>query len=114
MSNTTIYSREFLRGYREQQRRQMVDHHIGQWIGDILTAAQRGDLEYSFSIDGWRTMIERSFRASRAPADVPTNEEIAEGLLRKFPGCDVTITQDWVDVRPGARELQTRITVSWK
>ena len=114
MSNTQIYSREFLRGYQDQFRRQMVDQHISQWVGDILTAAQTGALEWSCNMAHWRNKLERFARMTHPPQYVPTNEDIAEGLLRKFPDCDVTISEVWVDIRPGARELQTRVTVSWK
>jgi hypothetical protein len=114
MSNTTIYSREFLRGYRDQHRRQTVDYHINRWAGEVLAKAQEGCMEWSCNIGTWRGEQERSSRRAHPPTYVPTNEDLVEGFLRKFPDCDVTISQDWVDIRPGARELQTRITVSWK
>ena len=114
MDNTT-YSREFLQGYKDEYRRKMVDNHINRWAGDILTMAREGHTEWSCDIGAWRRGQDRSCLArSHSPIYVPTDADIAEGFLRKFPGCDVTISQDWVDIRPGARELQTRVTVSWK
>ena len=114
MSDTTTYSREFLRGYRDQHRRQMVDNHVKCWASDILTSAQQGKMEWSFNIGKWRQEQERSGFRTHPPTYVPTDADIAEGLLRKFPDCDVEISESWVDTRPGNRELQTRITVSWK
>jgi hypothetical protein len=114
MSNTT-YSREFLQGYKDEYRRKVVDQIISQWTGEILTKAQQGCMEWSYDIGAWRRGQDRScLSKSHSLTYVPTDADIAEGFLRRFPGCDVTFSEDWIEVRTGTRELQTRITLSWK
>jgi hypothetical protein len=114
MSNTT-YSREFLQGYKDEYRRKVVDQIINQWTGEILTKAQQGCMEWSYDIGAWRRGQDRScLSKSHSLTYVPTDADIAEGFLRRFPGCDVAFSEDWIEVRTGTRELQTRITLSWK
>ena len=113
MSNTT-YSREFLQGYKDDYRRKIADAHIDQWTGDILRKARDGHTEWSYDIGAWRRTQEQSAMRTYPPTYVPANEEIAEGFMRKFPRCDVVFAEDWVEVRPGTRELQTRVILSWK
>jgi hypothetical protein len=113
MSNTT-YSREFLKGYKDECNRKTVDAWVSNWSGEILTKAREGHTEWSCDIGAWRRGQERSVRMTHLPAYVPTDADLAEGFLRKFPGCDVVFSEDWFEVRTGTRELQTRITLSWK
>jgi hypothetical protein len=112
--NNTTYSREFLQGYKDEFNRKTVDYHVNRWAGEILTKAQQGCTEWSCNIGTWRGEQERSSRMTQPPTYVPTNEDLAEGFLRKFPGCDVVFAEEWFEVRKGTRELQTRVTVSWK
>jgi hypothetical protein len=127
MSNTTIYSREFLRGApdakrREEERcrREQVDYAVTQISKLILKDAEMGKTEWELNLGQLRNgsmrgpfgHLSQELRPLRTSEF--DDEEIVEGFRRKFPDCDVTISQDWVDVRPGARELQTRVTVSWK
>jgi hypothetical protein len=119
MSNTT-YSREFLRGAQdakrrdeERCRREQVDYAVNQTSKLILKDAEMGKTEWELNLGqpNNRTLPQelRHLRMSGF-----NDEEIVEGFRRKFPDCDVNVSQDWVDTRPGSRELQTRITVSWK
>jgi hypothetical protein len=117
MSNTT-YSREFLRGAadakrREEERcrREQVDYAINQASKLILKDAEIGKTEWELNL-GQRGSLPQELRHLRMSGF--NDEEIVEGFRRKFPDCDVNVSQDWVDIRPGSRELQTHITVSWK
>jgi hypothetical protein len=120
MSNTTIYSREFLRGApdakrREEERcrREQVDCAINQASKLILKDAEMGKTEWELNLGQPKNRaLPQELRHLTMSGF--KDEEIVEGFRRKFPDCDVTMSQDWVDIRPGTRELQTRVTVSWK
>ncbi len=118
MSNTT-YSREFLRGAadakrREEERcrREQVDYAINQTAKLILKDAEMGKTEWELNLGQPNNRLPQELRHLRMSGF--NDEEIVEGFRRKFPDCDVNVSQDWVDIRPGSRELQTRVTVSWK
>ncbi len=126
MSNTT-YSREFLRGAQdakrrdeERCRREQVDYAVNQTSKLILKDAEMGKTEWELNLGQLRN---GSMRGPFGPLPQEIrrlgmsdfdDEEIVEGFRRKFPDCDVNVSQDWFEVRKGTRELQTRITVSWK
>ncbi len=126
MSNTT-YSREFLRGARdakrrdeERCRREQVDCAINQASRLILKDAEMGKTEWELNLGQLRNGSMRG-PFGPLPREIRQlgmsdfdDEEIVEGFRRKFPDCDVNVSQDWFEVRKGTRELQTRITVSWK
>ena len=47
------------------------------------------------------------------PPYIVTPADILEGLKAKFPGCDVELHEEWVDVRPGVREHRSGIRIDW-
>jgi hypothetical protein len=120
-------SREFLRGAQdakrqeeERCRREQVDHAINQASKLILKDAEMGKTAWELNLGQLKNGTMRGSFGS-LPQELRQlgmsgfeDEEIVEGFRRKFPDCDVNVSQDWVDTRLGVRELQTRITVSWK
>jgi hypothetical protein len=52
--------------------------------------------------------------SSGLPPDLTlTPADILDGLKAKFPGCDVELHEEWVDVRPGVREHRSGIRIDW-
>jgi hypothetical protein len=50
---------------------------------------------------------------SYPPAYVVTPDDLIEGLRVKFPGCDISHSEEWIDVRPGVREHRKGILIDW-
>lgn len=117
----TTYTRDFLRGYaemkrreEEQRRREMVDVAIDQVSTLVLQAALAGKTEWELVFP---TRYSPKPLAQEARYLVNAGyemEEIRDGLRRKFPDCDVGITEDWVETRPGVREREIHVVLSWK
>lgn len=42
-----------------------------------------------------------------------TSNDLVEGCTAKFPGCKVSFSEEWVDVRPGVREHRSGILIDW-
>jgi hypothetical protein len=55
----------------------------------------------------------RSGAQCHPPPYIVTPADILEGLKAKFPGCDVELHEEWVDVRPGVREQRSGIRIDW-
>ena len=49
---------------------------------------------------------------SQATPEGPS-EEILAGLREKFPGCLVSLQEDWVETRQGVKELKKGIMIDW-
>ena len=41
------------------------------------------------------------------------SEELLAGLREKFPGCTISLQEDWVETRQGVKELKKGILVDW-
>ena len=49
---------------------------------------------------------------SQVQAETPS-EELLAGLREKFPGCTVSVQEDWVETRQGVKELKKGIMIDW-
>ena len=116
-----VMTREFLQGRRESFRRQKHDEIVTTWTSELLQKARRGETEWSFNVG---KMIENLKLSSRSfssfstasnpfPHFAPTVGELLDAVKRRFPDCEVSLADTWVDVHPGTKEMQTRLTISW-
>ncbi len=104
----------------ERQRREQVDHAVNQVSKLIVKEAEAGKTEWELNLGQLKNGSMRG-PFGQLPQELRhlgmsgfDDEEIVEGFRRKFPDCDVNVSREWIDTRPGHRELQTRVTVSWK
>jgi hypothetical protein len=49
---------------------------------------------------------------SQIQAETPS-EELLAGLREKFPGCTISLQEDWVETRQGVKELKKGIMIDW-
>jgi hypothetical protein len=110
MSSQITYSREYLRALPEQLRRQrtmaVLNDRVQRIMNEVVNMASSGKTQYMAP-------------SNRRPGpDDPTDEEIVEVLRKKLPGCNVTYSEQWVEVpsvptRAPTRELKTGIFIDW-
>jgi hypothetical protein len=49
---------------------------------------------------------------SQVQAETPS-EQLLAGLREKFPGCTISLQEDWVETRQGVKELKKGIMIDW-
>jgi len=105
MSSKTI-SRESLKRLPEEQRRGQIDNIVNQISGPIQAIAMSGKTSYMYN-------------PSTPPFNQPcgmtpiTNEELIAGFKRKFPDCDISYQESWVEVNPNNKVLKKGILIDW-
>jgi hypothetical protein len=107
------FDRKKLQGLAEEHRRKELVAFIERNITNHLLSSA--------------TLGGRSFFYERPPADLlrrqnqycPTDDELVDGLKAKFPGSEVTVTEEWVDEplrragAPHTRVLKKGIKICW-
>ena len=90
-----------------------MKQYVEQYVQQILGAARLGNTSY---------MISENSNQGRAMAHSckiepwqvpPTQEEIREALLEKFPDCKITYEEKWVSTGPTQQELKKGLVVDW-
>ena len=107
MSSAPPLSRSYLQGIPEQRKQQRIDEFIQGFINELLKVAEAGKTSYMFSLDlrhgdhGW------------PQPPVITNDELVSAFQKKFPECDVSYQEKWVDVTPHNMILKKGIVIDW-
>jgi len=128
--SSQIYSRQYLQGLPAAHRRQMLDNDVFRLFQQILqplqAAALRGETRYLHDMTQWmeqqinshsritpkEARFNQQMQAYQQTLVAPSDELLA-GLKEKFPDCDVSFQEDWVETRQGVRELKKGILIDW-
>jgi hypothetical protein len=100
-------SRTQLQDVPAKRRRDAIMAYCDSLHHPVIEAAKLGKTSYLHTPSKGLTT------GCYPPPYIPTPEDILEGLKLKFPDCDITLFDDWVDVRPGVRERQTGYLIDW-
>ena len=103
------FTREKLQSLAEEHRLQQLTYFIDNHVANgVISAATQGKTSFLYE------------RNPHYPQQqVPTDEELMGGLLIKFPGSSVTLSEEWVDepIRrphlPPTRVLKKGIKIDW-
>jgi len=62
-----------------------------------------------------RLVLKTATAVHKVQAELPESpsEELLAGLREKFPGCTISLQEDWVETRQGVKELKKGILVDW-
>ena len=121
---------------RERQEEEL--RHLFQLINTpLMAAAELGETKFVYEVRAWAqaqqqreqnqqhhremlkltmlgqkmTQVARRQQQSQLP-ETPSDELLA-GLREKFPGCTVSVQEDWVETRQGVKELKKGIMIDW-
>ena len=103
------FDRAYLQNLAGLLRRQQIE----QWINNQLhhsIAAAAADGKTSYLVNGMPQI--HTAKGGNPPLPF-TSEEIVEVLQKKYPGCDVSYKEGWVDTNPSTRTLQKGIVIDW-
>jgi hypothetical protein len=137
--NPQTLSRQYLQGLPEAHRRQIVQNDAFRLFQEmdqrLKAAALKGQTRYLHDMSYWmehqqqRRIAEHQQRVaqtagfSKAEAQLlqqkgpdppePPSDELLAALKEKFPDCDVSFQEDWVETRQGVKELKKGILIDW-
>ena len=104
------FDRAYLQNLAGLRRRQQIE----QWINNTLhhsIEAAAADGKTSYLVNGM-PQIQNGYKAGYQLLPF-TSEELIEALQKKYPGCDITYKEEWVDANSSTRVLQKGIVIEW-
>jgi hypothetical protein len=110
MSSAPPLSRSYLQGIPEKRKQQRIDEFIQGFINELLKVAEAGKTSYMYSLDN-RHGAAHCGGGPQPP--VITNDELVSAFQKKFPECDVSYQEKWVDVTPHNMILKKGIVIDW-
>lgn len=113
MSSPQTFSRSFLQGIPEQRKQQHINQIIQWFIHELQNAAAAGKTSYMYSLDQRHAVAAVGLGQSNPPPPVTTNDDLVSAFQKKFPDCDVSYQETWVDVNPHNRVLKKGIVIDW-
>jgi hypothetical protein len=109
MQFSVTFSRDDLQAIPAKRRLEAIRSHIDHTLSmTVQQVAAAGKTSYLYVIPSTSGMPK-----SYPPAYVVTPDDLIEGLRVKFPGCDISHSEEWIDVRPGVREHRKGILIDW-
>jgi spore cortex formation protein SpoVR/YcgB (stage V sporulation) len=96
-----------------RQRFQEQHRHEVQQLNRLGRAVSTKEQMFNAQMQAYeQTCRKNHLQESQALAETPSDELLA-GLREKFPGCTVSVLEDWVETRQGVKELKKGILVDW-
>jgi hypothetical protein len=110
MSFTHTVSRSELQSVPAKRRLEAIQRYIDNNIQHpVYNAAAAGKTSFLYVMPPNSGLHVKSY----PPMYEVTPNDLVEGCTAKFPGCTVTYSEEWVDVRPGVREHRSGIRIDW-
>lgn len=103
-----IFSRLYLQGIPEQRKQENINNLINTFVHEICTVAAAGKTSYIYELNN-NKCIARQY----PPPPVITNDDLISAFNRRFPDCDISYQEIWVDVNSNNRVLKKGIVIDW-
>ena len=122
MSSQT-YSRSFLQGLPEEEKQRRIDSIVNGFILNLRNSAVAGKTQYIYTPDlhnmstpdlhNMSGPIVLTRKTYTPPTPTITNEDLIAAFQRKFPDCDVSYKETWVEVDAVNKVLKKGIVIDW-
>lgn len=99
------FSRSVLQAIPEQRKQQRIDGIIQEVSPDLLNAAAEGKTSYTYDL------IQHNHRRNQLP--VITKDDLISAFQKKFPECNVSYQETWLDINSTNRVLKKGIMIDW-
>jgi hypothetical protein len=96
--STQTFSRAFLQSAPEREKQRILEDIVNMFIRDLQKLAIEGKTRYVYTHN---------------PPPPLTYEDLVAGFQRKFPDCDVSYQETWVDITATNRVLKKGIVIDW-
>ena len=112
------FSRSFLQAQAtpEAHKQNYIENSIiRNLITELLPAANAGKTQYVYTHNPAPRLITHVKYGSPLPPPPPTitNEDLIAAFKLKFPDCDVSYEETWLEVNPTNRVLKKGIVIDW-
>lgn len=112
--NSETFSRSFLQGIPEQCKQNRIDGIMYDFITELKNTAAMGKTSYMYNLDNCRILNKPLFPGgANQTSPVITIDDLVSAFQRKFPDCDVSYKETWVDVDSKTMSLKKGIVVDW-
>jgi hypothetical protein len=105
------YNRSYLRALPNRMRKEALERITQRYVNQIIENAQDGKTSTFINLENKPSFV--AYKELRPYESPPTNDEVRETLLEKFPDCTITYEEKWIDISPGKRELKKGLVVDW-
>jgi hypothetical protein len=119
--SSTIYNRSLLQSLPEMYKQDRADQIVENVIQSILSTARSGKTSYLYT-----TYVEppQHIKAKsglplhyqlfgQQPEPPVSYDYIIQAFKKKFPECDVTYQETWIDIDATTRILKKGILIDW-
>ena len=107
--STQTFNRAFLQAAPERTKHAFIENNIiGNFIHDLHRAANAGKTHYVYTYNPYAGQA-----LSNPPPPTITTDDLIAAFQRKFPDCDVSYQETWVDVTATNRVLKKGIVIDW-
>jgi hypothetical protein len=130
MSNqgSQVFSRTYLQSVPDLCKKKVIENIINEFIHELESAAALGktsyfyhehkqfrDIQTAFSkVHLLNSAGKRSIWGNEQPnALTVTNDDLIYAFQQKFPGCDISHQEEWVDTNLNTRTLNKGILIDW-
>ena len=108
-----VFDRTYLQSLAGIRKREQLQQVLSHYEEAIKTAAMDGKSSYLAANIQYIPYHTNYRKGQQQPLPPPTTEEIIEAFQNKYPGCDVTYKEEWVDTDSNTRVLKKGIMIDW-
>ena len=115
-----VYSRSYLQGMPEERKKQLIDKMIQEFIHELIALSARGETSYRFPIVYQTPLLHQTGMKPQiintSHGNIPANISIDELVARfqsKFPECQISYDESWIDQSATRRYLSKAIIIDW-
>lgn len=110
--STETFSRSFLQRMPEQHKQQHIDSLINVFIHDLRNAAIRGKTSYMYDLNNRQNNSQFVIPLSESLPRI-TNDDLVSAFQQKFPDCNISYQETWINVNSNNKVLKKGIMIDW-
>lgn len=110
--STQTFSRSFLQAAPEREKQRRIEWILNSsgFVQNLENAAIQGQTQYMYTHNPGSVAV---VRASGPLLPEITNGDMIAAFRRKFPDCDVSYQETWVEVDATNKVLKKGIVIDW-
>lgn len=106
--NSEIFSRSFLQGLPDQRKQRNIDQIIHNFIRHLKDAAESGKTSYMYIPGNILGQL-----GQQQSGILMSNDDLVLGFQKRFPDCNVSYKETWIDVKSDNKVLRKGIVIDW-